>query len=186
MRDYQAEIDASRGAARREREMVRIREKEMISRQGRAIREWNAKSAPDGFMAMKLEEWRIRAKELERMIESALFREFEGASASIDWEEGDHPLLGGGDAARGMIEVGFGKVEGAGVSLAEDNAIRLLVAKRTGLITKQDIGPILRWDFEYGIRTLALGPYADDATVVLVHSEWGSWDLHEEFSHGRS
>ena len=192
-RDYQAEIDAARDRAtedakaaaaiarnyERSRAAQKAAEKARMKREAdreaarrkalAAMENWNAESAPDGMMAMPVEDLMNRMEALERDFKS--LPEADGAFARF--EVGQDALNRARWTWRALI--GFGTDS---PDPAKDNAIRLFMAQRTGVVLERPLERWLAWDVAcetWNDGESRAGLAGASMTFVVVHREWGSW-----------
>ena len=197
-RDYQAEIDAARdratgdakAAAAIERNLERTRRAREAAEEARMKREadreaarrkalaamenWNAESAPEGMMAMPLGDFTSRMDALERDFKS--LPEADGAFARF--EVGQDALNRARWTWRALI--GFGTDS---PDPAKDNAIRLFMARRTGVVLERPLERWLAWDVAcetWKDGESRVGLAGASMIFIVVHREWGSWSPEGE------
>ena len=162
MRDYEAEVRRARAVGEREQERQNKNRDDLEA----AIAEWNVTHSHKGFIAMPFGDWTARAERAGQGL---------NARGSVAYPS-DAP---GGVRYKGGLP---GKIDGhlffrfgTEPTLDQDNAIRLLVAQRTGLLSEQPRGPNIVWPFSYGSwPQCPLG-------VIVVHKEWALWSFEADW-----
>ena len=193
MRDYQKEIDAARdrGTKRVNAEAARNHAKNRAAPKGgkrtkakkereqerinAAIAKWNAESAPDGRMLTTPGDLMHRMEALEadlRALPEAkglfiLCETGQNKSSVVSWQV--QICLEDLDPDNEVIDP------------EKDNAIRLFMARRTGVVLEESLKKWLMWDDGDNARNVMLDSGSGPPIMtVVVRSEWGSWDLPED------
>ena len=190
VRNHQREIDAARDEAARRAEEEAKRRVEAEAGLDEFVGKWNASDGAgagfEGMQAMRFDKWRRRIVALELELNAKgesldmLFDDGDGVfgfSVDVGWKIGNRmsPVKGlpgkmveWPPFVEGFIEVDFGGRPGR----KTDNEARLLVARRTGMISNYPPdSPILEWKFSY--RTIDPDDWKGmDPAAIIVADEW--------------